>query len=285
MITAILYGGLGNQLFIIFATIAYSLEVKNSFWFLKTDKTVGITERTSYWDNIFINLKEFLELTPPKCENLLKYKEPKIKYLKIPKYPHENIILDGYFQSFRYFIEYYEKIRKILKINEMQQIIKNKYSSYNLENKTSLHFRYGDYKSLSNIYPLISLPYYENCINNIISNMTEEELQEPLEIMYFYDEIYPEDKKRVSIIINVLMKKFKFIKFCKCCEIIPDWEQLLLMSCCKNNIITNSTFSWWGAFLNNSPTKKVFYPSIWFSTNLINENDLFPVNWTKISFI
>jgi hypothetical protein len=80
------------------------------------------------------------------------------------------------------------------------------------------------------------------------------------------------------------MKKFPDISFHKANDEMEDWEQLLLMSCSDHNIIANSTFSWWAAYMNLNPDKVVCYPSMWFGTanNHLNTKDLFPPQWTKI---
>ena len=62
---------------------------------------------------------------------------------------------------------------------------------------------------------------------------------------------------------------------------IIDYEQLLLMSLCKHNIIANSSFSWWGAYFNTNAEKNVYYPNKWINSS-ISMNDLFPSNWNEI---
>jgi glycosyl transferase family 25 len=73
------------------------------------------------------------------------------------------------------------------------------------------------------------------------------------------------------------------MNFVKVDSILKDWEQLLLMSLSEHNIIANSSFSWWGAYLNNNKNAIVCYPDIWFGPAMKDTNvkDLFPNNWIK----
>ena len=62
---------------------------------------------------------------------------------------------------------------------------------------------------------------------------------------------------------------------------IDDWKQMLLMANCDHNIIANSTFSWWSAYLNDNPNKKVITP-IWKHNNENIHKDLIPISWNTI---
>jgi len=58
---------------------------------------------------------------------------------------------------------------------------------------------------------------------------------------------------------------------------------MLIMSCCQINIIANSSYSWWAAYLNNTTKKTVIYPSIWFGPAIAhNTEDMFPESWIRI---
>jgi hypothetical protein len=59
-------------------------------------------------------------------------------------------------------------------------------------------------------------------------------------------------------------------------------EELFAMSLCKHNIIANSTFSWWAAWLNNNPDKMIVSPDEWFKWKKIRNKDLLPKDWIKI---
>ena len=77
---------------------------------------------------------------------------------------------------------------------------------------------------------------------------------------------------------------FPLCKFIKSDQSIEDWKQMLMMSCCRHNIIANSSFSWWSAYFNSHTDKIVCYPSQWFGPNLAHNDtrDLCPDSWKKI---
>ncbi len=271
-ISIYIQGGLGNQLFQIFALISYSLEHKIPF---HLPKRIFDNKRSAYWDTLF---KHLLKWT--KKQDYTNYRmitEPSFHYNKIKQIEY-NTLLMGYYQSYKYFSKYYDQIYKLCGLNIMTEQIKYLYN-FNYENTVSMHFRYGDYINLKDCYEILDYDYYFNSINCIVSKT----LCNSLDILYFYEE---SDKNRVENIINRLKKEFKLINFKPIYHYIPDYEQLIIMSLCKHNIIANSTFSWWGAYLNNNPDKYVTYPKRWFGEKFKDKstNDLFPNKWIKINY-
>lgn len=147
----------------------------------------------------------------------------------------------------------------------------------------SIHFRYVDFKPHTDEFILLKLNYYDQAISRII----EETGAKTITFLYFCDKddnkIAQECIYRLKLKYNRKYGKTHKIKFMKCPDIIKDWEQMMIMACCHHNIIANSTFSWWGGYINPNPTKIVITPSRWFSKEANkNTSDLIPEQWVKI---
>ena len=296
MISCKLAGGLGNQLFQIFTTIAYALKYSKAFFFLNNNQlNSGSTIRYTYWETFLSCLKPFLKdmnYIPP----LMFINEPSFNYKKLPENLEKNMstLLVGYFQSPLYFDRYKKQICKLIKIDFKQMIIKQRFTNL-FTNKIliSLHFRLGDYKKYPNIYPILGEKYYSNAITHILSELNVSEINDNLNYtvhnynvaitcLYFCE---IEDLNEVEDNIKNLQFLFPLIKFERANPLLEDWEQMLLMSLCNHNIIANSTFSWWGAYLNDNPGKIVCYPEHWFMPEVKKDvTDLFEEDWSKISF-
>ena len=275
MISCELMGGLGNQLFQIFATISYAIKYKHMFRFLKTD---FLGKRTTYWNNFLSSLKEFTTLNLTKMQVI---KETKFNYQELPV-PNEsvntNTKLHGYFQSYKYFESSFDSICRLIRLDNQKTTIKYKYM-HNFDNLISMHFRLGDYKSLQEYHPILNFKYYKNSIKHIIDKTSNSKLK----VLYFCEK---EDNEDVQDIIELLHICYPDCRFIKGYDDAADWEQMLMMSICHHNIIANSTFSWWSAYFNTHEDKIVCYPDIWFGPKLIDVNntcDLFPEKWNKIS--
>lgn len=183
------------------------------------------------------------------------HKEPALfKYAPIPKMSSDEIVcLDGYFQSEKYFSDFSSQVRELLLPES-----KRKPPSA----ATSLHVRRGDYLYLSYHHPVLGIEYYQEAL---------ERLGNPTEVWVFSDDI-PWCK---SVFKG---PEFKFM------EAKSPEEDLVLMSSCKNNIIANSTFSWWAAWLNPSPNKTVIAPRKWVGPGYshLKLDDLYCPGWIII---
>jgi hypothetical protein len=274
-------GGLGNQLFQIFATISYAIKSRNKFVFLDLEKLGGgsTTIRYTFWNTFLSNLKPFLIKELPKDIQVIR--ENGFPYNELPVYQmyNRNIMIYGYFQSFKYFQEHYEVICRMLGLGKKKDelILKLGLSNEILANIISMHFRIGDYKKIQEYHPLATYEYYERSLEYI----REKKPSEIFTIYYFCEDTDIDD---VLPTIQKLQTKFSDYKFERGIKELADWEQMLLMSCCHYNIIANSSFSWWAAYFNFWQDKIVCYPSLWFGPIANNDTkDLCPLTWVKIN--
>jgi len=264
-------GGLGNQLFQIFTALAYSL--KHDIRLLLPKNKHDEIKRPSYWDTF---LKELNPILVDQNIPFRLLQEKGFEYVEIPKITNINFKLFGYFQSYKYFEEQYDQIYEFLKIDEKKAPVKEKQKIY-YENTISLHFRIGDYKPIQEHHPVMPIEYYIKSLEHIIKKTNKEDWN----ILYFYEESDDADVKKV---IDKLSTTFPNVRFISVDHRLVDYEQMLLMSMCSHNIIANSSFSWWGAYLNNNINKIVCRPNIWFGSadGVKNIKDLCPPIWDEI---
>lgn len=263
-VTITLQGGLGNYMFQIAAAHAYGLKHNKKPVLTINDSVVIHKPLNTYKDNVLSNVI----FSDSKSGNFFAYNEEGFHYAEIPKI-EGNVILNGYFQSEKYFKDYSEDIKKLFSYpKEIAEKILNKlvdsgiYSSH--INTCSIHIRRGDYLNSPNHHPAQNMNYYMKAIKKM-----------PKDSVFI---VFSDDIEWCKSNFPDLPEKFKFIEGGK------DFEDLFMMSMCKNNIICNSTFSWWAAWLNNNPNKTVVVPEKWFGPAYAHYNtqDLYCENWIKI---
>ncbi len=233
--------GLGNQLFQIASTIGIAKANNRQFGFFKP-----------WYNNKYF--KNELPIIQNVSKDLIYVKEKSFDYNPVEISKSSSLVsLDGYFQSPKYFENAEQEIKKAFEIkdelvNEVKEVLYANKSD--LGYTCSISVRRGDYVRLQHIHPLQPDEYWHNA-------------QKIIEYGHAIDTyvVFSDDIEWCKQNKHLFNKTGKRVIFFSGRTQIDDFIGITL---CKTNIITNSTFSWWGAWLNKNPDKWVVMPRLWF---------------------
>lgn len=292
MITVRLHGGMGNQMFQY--AVGRALAIKNN---TKLELDIEYLEDRSWrpkflqkkfvfreYDLIIFNIKVDGIRKKSKIHFLRKYFiaidlfyrrifkprgteksfgfDPNILYLS------GNIYLDGKFQSYKYFENIQDVIKKdfTLKNSLPENIEKLKQEILNI-NSLCVHVRRGDFVG-NKLHEVVDNDYYNNAIRQI-------ERREKIDKIYVFsdDIIWCKENLKFNHNTQFVEDEFRGEK---------SIGHFSLMVACKHFIIPNSTFSWWAAWLSDSPQKVVIAPKNWFKDTSMDYSDIYPPDWIRM---
>ncbi|UWR82106.1 alpha-1,2-fucosyltransferase [Phaeobacter inhibens] len=181
----------------------------------------------------------------------------------------DNSYLHGYWQSERYFAQSAERIRRDFTFPEYSNQ-KNAEMAARIgeTNAISLHVRRGDYLTLA-AHVLCDQAYYEAALAQVLDGL------EGQSTVYVFSDDPQWAKENLPLPCDKVVVDFNGAD--------TDYEDMRLMSLCKHNIIGNSSFSWWAAWLNQTPDRRVAGPAKWFGDPKLNNPDILPPGWLRIS--
>ena len=192
-----------------------------------------------------------------------KIQEKEFSYNRIVL-PVGNFTLSGFFQSERYFKHCEGIVREYFAPRpDIESKLKSKYADL-LGGSCSVHVRRTDYKALQNLHPVLDIDYYRRAMAAI------EQIESVDRFMVFSDDpVWCRENFGSDVVVV---------------EGNQGIEDMFLMSMCSHHIIANSSFSWWGAWLNPNKNKVVISPSVWFGPDLKHHDtsDLIPIDWLKV---
>jgi len=260
MTSAKLMGGLGNQIFMMAAAIALALRNNTEavFDLEKCSTELQGNAAEKYRDNFYLNIKS----ASISLDGANIYKEPKFTYDAIPFL--DNIVLEGYFQSEKYFSDCKEHIRNLFYFDpETKTKIQQYFDSVGTDKPiTTVHIRRGDYLQFPDIYYICDKDYYERAMALLPGNNF---------VFVAYDKDMDWVKENFSG-DNIFYSPFT-----------EELDDLTLLTMGANNIIANSAFSWWGAWFNANQNKKVIAPEKWFMPQcVLSAQDMYCEGWLVI---
>lgn len=297
MVIIQLQGGLGNQMFQYAAgkalSIHYNCKLSIDLSMLQHTASANkeITHR-EYELGLFKNidtatvpghiLQSFLSLS--KKNKLLKrlnlpykksYIEPAFSFDAGFFLQRPPVLLKGYFQSEKYFSSISATIRQNFSFPALEANDVNTAVLQHIQNShsVSVHVRRADYvndPAIHAVHGTCSIDYYTKAFLYM-----QEQLGNVAFVFFSDDPAWVKQMFLPRLPGSLLVENNTTVN---------NWKDMYLMSNCKHHIIANSSFSWWGAWLNNSPGKKVIAPKNWFADAAKNETttDLIPENWIRL---
>ncbi|MCC6447868.1 MAG: alpha-1,2-fucosyltransferase, partial [Chitinophagaceae bacterium] len=182
-----------------------------------------------------------------------------------------DVYLEGYWQTEKYFKEISDILRKEFTFKiPPSEANQRMLDTIRLHNSVSIHIRRTDYitdPASSKDMGFCDIPYYKRAVSYLAERVADP---------HFY--VFSDD-------MNWVRSNFALnfpVTYVDLNNADTNYEDMRLMSSCKHNIIANSTFSWWGAWLNSSEKKIVIAPKKWFNDTSKKSTDLVPENWIKL---
>ncbi|MDR3706244.1 MAG: alpha-1,2-fucosyltransferase [Paludibacteraceae bacterium] len=226
------------------------------------DKIADISK--SLFDEI---RRDFLKIKKNSMGNLI-YESNYSPHFNPILLQEKNTYFIGYWQTEKYFQPISKIIRKEFsfkkEIDPSNLLIKKQILN---TNSVSIHIRRGDYlkkQRFENLGSVCNIDYYNRAI---------EQIKLKIESPHFF--IFSDDMDWVKGNLKIPNLTYVDLNHGK-----DSYKDMQLMSLCKHNIITNSSFSWWGAWLNANPQKTVIAPNIWFRD--VAMIDIIPETWTRL---
>jgi Glycosyl transferase family 11 len=183
-----------------------------------------------------------------------------------------NVYLEGYWQSEKYFRDCEDVIRKEFSM-KIPMSPSNEQMAHRIageESAVSIHVRRGDYVSdagTNRFHGTCSVDYYRKAVDRICGFA-------PASHFFVFSDGIDWAKENLRLRQPVTYVDFN--------DDEKNYEDLRLMGLCTHHIIANSSFSWWGAWLNPNPDKIVIAPKKWFNDPSINTDDLMPKSWLRL---
>ncbi|MFC1766307.1 alpha-1,2-fucosyltransferase [Planctomycetota bacterium] len=276
-----LRGGLGNQMFQYAygraQALRHNMALRLDLSYLQQTPTKPNRTARDYRLNVFDIDIQFAD-TKETClfRNKLGKQLNKINIFLLhrERKPLWKTLLVGYWQSPTHFSEIESILRDDFRFKplESQAAVTWSRDIVDQPNSVMLHVRHGDYEGHA-IHEVCSLKYYQAAMLHV-----QERVVDP----HFY--IFSDDISwcRTQFQEQEKIRHMSFIENCR-----SEAEEMQLMTLCKHHIISNSTFSWWGAWLGKKPEQVVLTPHRWFRDETLNEQfmirePILPQEWTSI---